>query len=153
MFWKRPCRRRKQGKRQGAASCARILAVLVSDGCCPFVAADKLKELQDHFDREPHAGNKVKILEQLGEAQFTAATNADKAEDYSAVGLTFEKYRDNVRTAFELLKKQEPDADRHGVRYRQLELQVRRGIREVEEMLIIVAAGRCGRRWRLCGRI
>jgi len=106
--------------------------------CVAIVAADKVQELQDHFDREPHAGNKARILERLGEAQFTAATNADKAEDYSAVGLIFEKYRDNVRTCFDLLRKQEPDADRHGDPYRRLELQTRRGIREVEEMLIIV---------------
>jgi hypothetical protein len=106
--------------------------------CVAVIAADKVQELQEHFDREPHAGNKAKILERLGVAQFGAATNADKAEDYSAVGLIFEKYRDNVRSCFDLLRKQEPDADRHGDTYRRLELQTRRGIREVEEMLIIV---------------
>jgi hypothetical protein len=54
------------------------------------------------------------------------------------VGFIFEKYRDNVRTAFELLRKEEPDPDRHGNSYRQLELQVRRGVREVEETLVVV---------------
>ena len=52
-------------------------------------------------------------------------------------GLTFEKYRDNVRACFELLRKQEPDADKHPNEYRHLELQTRRGIREVEDTLLI----------------
>ena len=87
------------------------------------------------FDRETHAGSKVKILEKLGVAQFAAATSAAKAEDYSTVGLTYEKFRDNLRTAFDLLMKQEPDAERHGDTYRHLELQTRRALREVDEMM------------------
>ncbi len=109
----------------GLLSCAGSLAV-----------ADKLKELQEHFDRANHAGAKIKDLQKLGALEFEAATQASKAGDYIAVGLIFEKYRDNVRQAFELLKKQEPDADRHPGAYRQLELEVRHGIREVEDTLL-----------------
>jgi len=111
----------------GLLSCAGSLAV-----------ADKLKELQEHFDRANHAGAKIKDLQKLGALEFEAATQASKAGDYIAVGLIFEKYRDNVRQAFELLKKQEPDADRHPGAYRQLELEVRHGIREVEDTLLAV---------------
>ena len=110
-------------------------AALIS--CAPALAAtDKLKELQSHFDHETHAGAKVKDLQKLGAAEFDAATQASKANDYVTVGLIFEKYRDNVRQAFELLRKQEPDADRHPGGYRQLELEVRQGIREVEDTLL-----------------
>jgi hypothetical protein len=106
---------------------------------CPdaFPATDKLKELQEHFDRATHAGAKIKDLQKLGAAQFDAATQASKAGDFVAVGLIFEKYRDNVRQAFELLMKQEPDADRHPGGYRQLELEVRHGIREVEDTMLV----------------
>ena len=109
----------------GLLSCAGSLA-----------ATDKLKELQEHFDRANHASAKIKDLQRLGAAEFDAATQASKAGDYIAVGLIFEKYRDNVRQAFELLKKQEPDADRHPGAYRRLELEVRHGIREVEDTLL-----------------
>jgi hypothetical protein len=37
----------------------------------------------------------------------------------------------------ELLKKQEPDADHHPGGYRQLELQLRKGIRELEETRVV----------------
>jgi hypothetical protein len=109
------------------------LLLLVSYPLLP--AADRLQELQQHFDKETHASGKIKALEKLGEAQFAAAAKAGKDDDFLALGLTFEKYRDNARSAFDLLKKQEPDADHHPNGYRQLELQVRRGIREVEETL------------------
>ena len=106
---------------------------------CPGAraATDKLKELQEHFDRATHAGAKIKDLQKLGAAQFDAATQASKADDFVAAALIFEKYRDNVRQAFELLKKQEPDADRHPGGYRQLELEVRQGIREVEDTMLV----------------
>jgi hypothetical protein len=106
--------------------------------CCQ--AADKVRELQDHFDHDPHAAGKVKTLNKLGEAQFEAASKAGTDGNYVNVGLIFEKYRDNVRSAFELLKKQEPDADRRPNNYRQLELEVRKGIREVEETIVVVPA-------------
>jgi len=98
-------------------------------------AVDKIAELQQHFDRESHAGSKVKLLEKLADAQFEATRKASAAGDFQSVGFTFEKYRDNVRTCFDLLKKQEPDADRHPGGYRQLELEVRKGIREVEDAI------------------
>jgi len=74
-----------------------------------FFAADKIKELQDHFDRDPHAATRIKTLDKLGLAEFESATKAGQAGDYTTVGFIFEKYRDNVRTAFELLRKEEPD--------------------------------------------
>jgi len=106
-------------------------------GFASSLAADKLKDLQEHFDRDNHAGSKIKDLQKLAAAQFEAATAAGNAGDYVAVGLIFEKYRDNVRATFELLKKQEQDADRHPAGFRQLELGVRQGIREVDDTLLV----------------
>ena len=105
--------------------------------CALAEGSDKAKELQAHFDKESHATSKVKALDKLAEAQFEAAGKAGQSGNYVAVGLTFEKYRDNVRAAFDLLKKQEPDADRHPGGYRQLELQVRKGIREIEDTILV----------------
>jgi hypothetical protein len=97
---------------------------------------DRVSELQGHFDKETHASGKLKALDKLADAQFEAARKASAASDFISVGLIFEKYRDNVRACLELLKKQEPDADRHPGGYRQLELQTRRGLREVEDALL-----------------
>jgi len=136
MFWKRKPRPRSISRFLIRPAFVALFVCALS--CSPLFAVDHVKELQNHFDHETHAGSKVKALEKLGEAQFIAATKAGQAEDYATVAFTFEKYRDNVRAALDLLNKQEPDADRHSNGYRNLELQVRRGIREVEETLVIV---------------
>lgn len=131
--------RRRRNDRCAGRGCrlaALLGAALLSCSIAPAVA-DKLKELQEHFDRDTHAGSKIRDLQKLGLAEFDAATQASKANDFVSVGLIFEKYRDNVRQAFDLLRKQEPDADRHPSGYRQLELEVRHGIREVEDTLLV----------------
>lgn len=101
-------------------------------------AGDRVHDLQEKFDHETHAGGKIKWLDRLADAQFEAATTDGKAGNYSSVGLIFEKYRDNVRTAYELLIEETPIPDKHPGGYRQLEIQVRRGIRETEQTLLIV---------------
>jgi hypothetical protein len=137
MFSKRRRKKRSKGRAGRGFLCIRA-AFLLLMVCVPLGAVERLQDLQERFDKETHAGSKVKILDKLGAAQFAAATNAAKEDDYSTVGLTFEKYRDNVRSCFDLLMKQEPDAERHSEAYRRLELQTRRALREVDEVLNIV---------------
>jgi hypothetical protein len=104
----------------------------------PPRAPGQLSELQIRFDRESNSVHKAKLLEKLGGAQFEAVRQAEKAGDNSSVGLTLEKYRDNVREALEALKKQHPNAEKQPNGYRQLEIQVRKGIREIGESLLVV---------------
>lgn len=99
-------------------------------------AADKLAEMQARFDRESNPVHRAKLLEKLGDAQFEKARRAYKANDLVTVGIVFEKYRDNARLAFEGLKHKRADAERDSNGYRQLEIHVRRGIREVDEVLL-----------------
>jgi hypothetical protein len=136
---------RKLQKRKNSLEVRGICALAAFSLCLFFIqpirAADKHPDLQMQFDRETHSYSKIKILDKLGEAQFRAATDAGRSSDYETVGFIFEKYRDNVRDALQLLKQQEPSAERHGGDgYRRIELQVRKGIREVEETLIVVPA-------------
>ena len=100
-------------------------------------ATESLAELQARFDRETNGVHKAKLIEKLGDAQLEEARRAGKAGDYDTVGTTLEKYRDNVRAAVEALKKQHPDAEKQSNGYRQLEMHVRKGIREVDETLLV----------------
>lgn len=95
-----------------------------------------LKDLQARFDRENNAVHKAKMLSKLGDAQFAVIHEAEKAENYNVAAETLEKYRDNVRAALEALRKQHPDADRQSNGYRQLEMHLGRGIREVNDALL-----------------
>jgi len=111
-----------------------LLVLLVT---LPPGGAENLADLQARFDRETNGVHKAKVMEKLGEAQLEEARHAGKTGDYNSVGLTLEKYRDNVRAAVEALKKQHPDAEKQSNGYRQLEIHVRKGIRELDETLLV----------------
>ena len=104
------------------------------------VAQESVPELQAHFDRENNSVKKAKLLVKLGDAQFEESRRAEKAGDNNTVDATMEKFRDNVRAAFEALKKQHPDAEKHSNGYRQMEMQVKQGIREVEDSMLAAPA-------------
>jgi hypothetical protein len=101
----------------------------------PAGSTQPLEELQKRFDREGNAVHKAKLISKLGDAQFAALHTAETVEDYAAVGTILEKYRDNVRAAFEALEKEHPDASRNSSGYRELQIHTRRGIREVVDAL------------------
>src|SRR5258708_11829406 len=107
----------------------------------PAGKAQSLADLQVRFDREPSGVQKAKLLGKLGDAQFEEARRAGKAGEYDALGLTLEKYRDNVRATVETLKKQHPNAEKQSNGYRQLEMHVRKGIREVDETILVSPEG------------
>jgi hypothetical protein len=100
-------------------------------------AADKISELQARFDHEPNAVHKARLFEKLGDEQFAEARRASLAGDYVAVGQTMEKYRDNARIALTGLKKEHPNAERQSNGYKQLQMHIHRGIREVDETILV----------------
>jgi hypothetical protein len=119
---------RPRGNLQAKLGCLAIVLVAAAPA-----AAQGVAELQKRFDTEINSVHKAKLLEKLGDAQFEDARRAEKLGDNNTVDSTLEKYRDNVRAAFEALRKQHPDAEKHSNGYRQLEIHVGKGIREVEE--------------------
>jgi hypothetical protein len=137
MYWKRN-NKRSNGSSRHCVPRALLFAAFIFLG--PAKAQDRTAQLQEHFDKDNHAGSKVRLLERLADEQFDETRKASASGDFNRVGLIFEKYRDNLRASFNLLRTQEPDADRHGNNYRRIELQARRGIREVQDTLTIMPA-------------
>jgi hypothetical protein len=101
--------------------------------------ADKLSDLQARFDHETSAVHKAKLFEKLGDEQFAEARRASLARDYVAVGQIMESYRDNARATLAALKKEHPDAERQLGGYKQLQIHIHRGVREVDEEILVVA--------------
>jgi hypothetical protein len=114
-----------------------VCGVLVFLAVPPPGAAQGLADLQARFDNETNGVHKAKLIQKLGDAQLEEARRAGKAGDHNSLGLTLEKYRDNVRAAAEALKKQHPDAEKQSNGYRQLEVHLRKGIREVDDALLV----------------
>jgi hypothetical protein len=104
----------------------------------PSAPPETLEELQRRFDNEPDGVNKAKMLQKLGNAQFQREREAEQAGDYETVGFIMEKYRDNVRAAFEAVKKAHPDAEKHPGGYKQLQIHIDMGIREVNDLLTAI---------------
>lgn len=126
------------------ALAARLAAFSVLAGVfCGSASAtdkDKLSDLQARFDKEPSAVHKARMIEKLGDAEFDEAGRAQQANDFSTLGLLMEKYRDNVRAAADALKKEQPDGERHPNGYKQLEMHVQKGLRQIQEFLLEVPA-------------
>jgi len=118
-----------------------VCGLLVFLAFLPPGATESMANLQARFDRETNGVHKAKLIEKLGDAQLEEARRSGKAGDYNTVGLTLEKYRDNIRAALEALKKQHPDAEKQSNGYRQLQMHVRKGIREVDETLLVSPEG------------
>ena len=116
------------------------LPILLAASCLVAGAADKLSDLQARFDSETNGVHKAKMLQRLGDAEFDEAIRAEKSGDYTTVGLLMEKYRDNVRAASQVLEKENPDGERHPNGYKQLEMHVQKGLRQVDEILLVAPA-------------
>lgn len=121
--------------RMACSGATALLAAMLLCAATVF-AADELSTLQQRFDAEHDGVRKAKMLQKLGDAQFTKERQKARDNDYTAVGLEMEKYRDNVRAAVEALKKQHPDAEKHSSGYRQLEIHVATGIRETQDVIL-----------------
>ena len=100
-------------------------------------AQQSIADLQTRFDRETNGAKKEKLFEKLGDAQFAETHRAAHQSDFQTVGLQMEKYRDNLRVTLEALKTQHPNAEKHPGPYRNLEIHVREGLRELEDFLIV----------------
>ena len=94
------------------------------------------EQLQERFDKETDAVRKAKLMQKLGDVQFAKEREATRAGDFVTAGVVMEKYRDNVRAAFEALKKAHPQAEKHPGGYKQLEFQTGQGLREVRDVIL-----------------
>jgi hypothetical protein len=94
-------------------------------------------ELQNRFDHETNSVHKAKIFEKLSDEQLAEVRHASQASDYNAVGTIMEKYRDNARAAVDALKKEHPNAEHQVNGYKQLQIHIRRAIRDLKETVLL----------------
>jgi hypothetical protein len=114
-----------------------LLALILVSLPRPASAADKLSELQARFDHESNAVHKAKLFEKLGDEQFAEARHASQTRDFKSVGEIMESYRDNARASLDTLTRARPNAERQMGGYKQLQMHIHKGIREVDESLLV----------------
>jgi hypothetical protein len=110
-----------------------ILAIL------PWLAsrAGNPDDLQARFDHESNSVRKAKLFDKLGDEQLTETRHASRSGDFSIVGEVMEKYRDNARVALNALKKEHPNAEHQLNGYKQLQMHLRKALRELRELLLL----------------
>ena len=101
-----------------------------------FAEQDKIAEMQARFDHESNSVRRVKIFEKLGDEELARTRRVSTADDYRTVAQILETYRNNARLALDLLKQQHPNAEKQLSGYKQLQMHIYKGIREVDETLL-----------------
>jgi hypothetical protein len=118
--------------------CQRAFIVLVLAGVPWLVMrAGDPDDLQARFDQESNSVHKAKLFEKLGDEQLAETRRASRASDFVTVGQVMEKYRDNARSTLDALKKQHPDAERQLGGYKQLQMHIRKALRDLKEILLL----------------
>ncbi|MBV9886426.1 MAG: hypothetical protein JO119_07765, partial [Acidobacteria bacterium] len=88
-------------------------------------------------DHETNSVHKAKLFEKLSDEQLAEVRRASQSSDYNTVGTIMEKYRDNARAAVDALKKEHPNAEHQLNGYKQLQIHVRRAIRDLKETVLL----------------
>ncbi len=94
-------------------------------------------DLQARFEHESNSVRKAKIFEKLGDEQLAETRRASQANDYKTVGQVMEQYRDNARATLAALKKEHPNAERQLSGYKQLQMHIRKSLRDVKEEILL----------------
>jgi hypothetical protein len=102
----------------------------------PALAQDRVAELQAQFNRETDPVRKAKILPKLGDAQFDSARGETDAGRYAQALKIIEEYRDEVKTAEAALKASGIDAERKPAGFKQLQIHIRKSVREIEQTIL-----------------
>ena len=116
----------------------RALVILILAGL-PFLAssAGYSDDQQARFDHESNSVRKAKLFEKLGDQQLAFTRRASQSGDFATVGQVMEKYRDNARAALDALKKEHPNAERQLNGYKQLQMHIRKALRDLKEVLLL----------------
>ena len=118
--------------------CQRAFIIVVLAGVPWLVTrAGDPEDLQARFEQESNSVHKAKLFEKLGDEQLAETRRASRASDFVTVGQVMEKYRDNARSALDALKKQHPDAERQLGGYKQLQMHIRKALRDLKEILLL----------------
>ncbi len=97
-------------------------------------------DLQNRFDHETNSVHKAKLFEKLGDEQLAEVRRLSATGDFNSIGQIMEKYRDNARATFDALKKEHPNAEHQLNAYKQMQIHVRKTIRDLGETLLLAPA-------------
>ena len=97
---------------------------------------ENIAALQAQFRGENDPVRKVKVLSKLGDAQFQLMRKETDAGNYAQALQALEDYRDEVGAAEAALKATGVDPERRPRGFKQLQIHVRKSLREVDQTIL-----------------
>jgi hypothetical protein len=102
------------------------------------VAQSALDKLELRFAQETDPVRKARAFPKLGEARLNVLRGQLRDEDFAAGSKTLQQYRDEARTAFAGLKSSGIDAEKKSNGFRQLQIHLRRSIRQLADLITLL---------------
>ena len=106
----------------------------------PTCAQDRMAELREQFEKETDPVRKAKALTRLGDAQWNAARKASAADDYAEARRLVRQYLDDSEAAANALKASGINAEKKPRGFKELQIHVRKSLRELDQMILSVPA-------------
>ena len=110
----------------------------------PACAQDQMALLREQFEKEADPARKAKALTRLGSAQWDAARKASALEDYVEVRRLVRQYLDDTEAAADALKASGIDAEKKPRGFKELQIHVRKSLRELDQLILSVPAEQRG---------
>ena len=118
-------------------SARRLLAAALCSPWLPvLLAQDRIAQFLAEFNRESDPVRKAKVLPKLGDAQFALMHKALDAGEYSRALQILEQYRDQAKSVEAALKASGLDAERKPAGFKQLQIHVRKSVRELDQFVL-----------------
>ncbi len=115
-----------------------LAAAVVWAGLLAARAQDRIADLQALFNHESDPIRKAKILPRLGDAQFDQVRAELVGGQYAHAVEVLQEYRDEVKGSIQALKATGVDAERRPAGFKQIQMHVRKGIRELDQTILSV---------------
>jgi hypothetical protein len=109
-----------------------LAAALLSAGAAAM-AQNRVDQRAAQFDRESDPVRKARAFPNYGNELLKLLREQLKAESFAPALATLERYRDNAAVAHKALKESGINAERKSNGFRQLQIHLRQGARQIEE--------------------
>jgi len=118
------------------------VALLAFAACAPVRAQDRLARAMERYERESDPVKKARAMVKVGEAQIDLARKQARIGEFVASLDTLTRYRDQVRQTFDALKATGIDAERKPRGFKELQISLRRGIRDIDHLILTLPTDR-----------
>jgi hypothetical protein len=127
---------RRTGRHLGILVAVLILLLVPGEASSLIQDPKKIAERRERFARETDPVQKARRFPPLGEELMKLVHQQVRAEQYEAALRTLEEYYELARTAFTGLENSGRNAERQSSGFRQLQIHLRRSLRDLEQTIL-----------------